>query len=262
MLIDTHAHLIDERFDGDREDMLQRAKSAGIGLIVQIADCPEEWGKSLALARARPEHVRCTLGLHPYYADQWKDSMTEELKQKAKLPEVVGAGEVGLDYAKCDIPKDIQKKSMRLFCEAAKAADLPVVIHCRDAYEDLLPILKEQYGGSAPTGKFHGVVHCFSGDTKDALESTKLGFALGVDGPVTYPKNKELRDALKAAGIENLVLETDSPWLPPQSSRGKRNEPHFINEIAEKLAEVFSIKKEEVAALTTQNARDLFRLNG
>lgn len=262
MLIDTHAHIIDERFNEDRDEALRRAKESGVGLIVQIADSPEEWDASLALARARPDQVRCTLGLHPYYADQWREEMAADLKQKAGLPEVVGAGEIGLDYAKCEIPKDVQKRSMRLMCRAAADAGLPVVIHCRDAYDDLLPILREEYPNAPSSGRFHGVIHCFSGEEKDAAESVRLGFALGADGPITYPKNDALRAALKKSGLENIVLETDSPWLPPQSSRGKRNEPSLLNEIAEKLASIFGVKKEEAAAITTQNARDLFRLSG
>ncbi len=261
MLFDTHTHLNDAKFDTDRDAVLERARAEGIGLIVEIADAPDEWDKALALSRARSGLVRCALGLHPYYADQYSDRLGEELIRKAKLPEVIAVGEVGLDYARCEIPKETQKTSLKKMCEAAREAALPVVIHCRDAYEDLMPFLEEFYAEEKPAGRFHGVLHCFAGSADDALDAVGLGFALGVDGPVTYPKNTDLRTALYTAGLENLVLETDSPYLPPQSSRGKRNEPRAVREIAGQLAEIFNKKAEEVAALTTQNARDLFRLS-
>lgn len=261
MLIDTHVHLNDPQFDGDRDAVLKRALETGIHTVIEIADAPNEWDAALALSRARSHQVRCALGLHPYYADQWTPEISESLQKKAFLPEVVAAGEIGLDYAKCKIPKEVQKKSMRLMCDAAKKAQLPVIFHCRDAYDDLMPFLNEFYSAWKPEGRFHGVIHCFSGSADDALEAVELGFALGVDGPVTYPKNENLRSALYAAGMENLVLETDSPYLPPQSCRGKRNEPRSVSEIADTLSDIFGLQKKEVAASTTQNARDLFLLS-
>ena len=261
VLFDTHAHLNDPKFDEDRGDVLLRAVEANVGRVVEIADEPADWEKAISLSRARPDLVRCTLGLHPYYADQWTPALGEKLKELAKLPEVVAAGEIGLDYAKCTIAHDVQKEAMMNMLEAADAAGLPVVLHCRDAYADMMPMLSKFYSGRKPTGRFHGVIHCFSGSTEDALQGIELGFALGVDGPVTYPKNDALRAALKAAGIESLVLETDSPYLPPQSSRGKRNEPRAVAEIAARLAQLFALKEEEAAALTTKNAHDLFRMS-
>lgn len=261
MLFDTHTHLNDPQFDADRDEVIKRALESGIQHIVEIADEPAQWDKAVALARARPEMVRCALGLHPYYADQFKEELVEALEKKSKLPEVVAAGEFGLDYAKCEIPKDIQMSAMRRMCAAAYDANLPVVLHCRDAYADMTPFLIETYENKKNKGRFHGVVHCFSGDADDALEAVELGFALGVDGPVTYPKNDDLRTALYTAGLDHLVLETDSPYLPPQSSRGKRNEPRAVKEIGKMLAEIFGKKEEEIAASTSRNARDLFRLS-
>lgn len=268
MLFDTHAHLNDARFDADRSEVLARARAAGVGRVVEIADAPEEWDRALALSRARPEIVRCALGLHPYHADRWEPGLAERLRRKARLPEVVAAGEIGLDYfTKCTVPREVQRRAFSAMLEAADAAELPVVVHCREAYADLLPMLRDFYSGRAPRGRggegparFHGVLHCFSGTREEALRCAALGFALGVDGPATYPKNDGLRDALRAAGLEQLVLETDSPFLPPQSARGKRNEPEAVREINAALARVFGRKEEEVAALTTSNARDLFRL--
>lgn len=260
MLFDTHAHLNDAKFDEDREAALARAKDAGVARVVEIADAPEDWDRALALSRARPEQVRCALGLHPYYADRWSAELGGRLKRLAALPEVVAAGEIGLDYAKCPLPPGLQKESFARMLEAAAAAGLPVVIHCRDAYADLLPILEGRYAGKRPAGRFHGVIHCFSGTEADARRAVALGFALGVDGPVTYPKNDALRAALAAVGLGSLVLETDSPYLPPQSSRGKRNEPAYLGEIALRLAELFQQPVSAVAETTTANALALFRL--
>jgi TatD DNase family protein len=138
---------------------------------------------------------------------------------------------------------------------------LPVVLHCRGAYADMLPLLEEFYAGKEPAGRFHGVLHCFSGDTADAVRSAGLKLALGVDGPVTYPKNGPLREALTAAGLGRLVLETDSPYLPPQSSRGKRNDPRALPEIAAAVASMFKTDAEAVARATTRNGLDLYRLD-
>ena len=228
--------------------------------IVEITDAPCEWAAAIALARARPAQLRCCLGLHPYYAAEFSDKLLEDLKLKAKLPEVVAVGEIGLDYVKTDIPRLVQIKALEKLLAACQELDMPAVVHCRGAYEDLRAVFKNLYTRSPKNSRFHGVVHCFSGNTGDAVFCSGLDFALGVDGPVTYPKNDELRRAFKEVGARPLVLETDSPYLPPQSSRGKRNEPQAIPEIAGKLAQILGLPLEELARLTSENARALFRL--
>jgi TatD DNase family protein len=258
-LFDTHTHLGDAQFAEDREAALQRALEAGVSRIVEIADSPDEWEASIALAKARPANVRCSLGLHPYYADRFSEELLKRLDEKLALPEVVAIGEIGLDYAKAQVPHDQQKLAFERLAAFGRDRGVPLVIHCRDAYTDLRVILERLFGGRKPEGRrFWGVIHCFSGVTDDALHCRDLGFALGVDGPVTYPKNTPLREALKAAGLSCLVLETDCPYLPPQSSRGKRNEPAKLPEIAAKLAEVCGVSLDELAAATTRNGADLF----
>lgn len=259
--IDTHAHLGDQAFDSDRQAVLERALAAGVGLVIEIADSPQDWEKALSLSRARPAQVRCALGLHPYYADQWSAELHAKLIGGAEVPEVVAVGEIGLDYAKCPHPPQLQKTAFSGMLAAAEEVGKPVVLHCRDAYPDILELL-ERFLKDRPSKKerFRGVVHCFSGDREQALRCVALGYALGVDGPVTYPKNHSLREALSAAGLENLVLETDCPYLPPQSSRGKRNEPAAVAEIASALAAVFKATADEVARATSSNARELFGL--
>lgn len=261
MYFDTHAHLSDKQFDPDRAAALERAQAAGVTRVVEIADSPEDWEKAVALARARPQ-VRAALGLHPYYADKWSPELGDALRNKARLPEVVAAGEIGLDYAKCPLGPEVQKPALLGMLEAAVSAGLPVVIHCREAFADLLPILEDFYRLIPASGRFRGVLHCFSGGVEEARRACRLGFALGVDGPVTYPKNEPLRQALKSAGLAALVLETDSPYLPPQSSRGKRNEPAAVPEIARALAATFGLPVEQVAEATTRNALELFRMAG
>ncbi|HAZ09409.1 MAG TPA: hydrolase TatD [Elusimicrobia bacterium] len=259
--IDTHTHLGDAQFDSDREAVLARAAVAGVGRLVEIADEPAQWDRAISLARAHPGRMRCALGLHPYYADRYDDGFLARLKAALDAtPEAVAVGEIGLDYAKSQIPREVQRHAFSALLKAGRDWGAPLVIHCRDAYLDLVLMLKERFPVVPPKGRrFWGVVHCFSGTPEEAEACAALGFALGADGPVTYKKNDSLREAFRLTGPGVTVLETDSPYLPPQSSRGKRNEPESVAEIAARLAEVWNIPIEEVARLTSANADDLFR---
>ncbi len=258
--VDTHAHLGDPQFDADRDCVFARAAAAGVARIVEIADHPDEWTRAIAIARERPDSVRCALGLHPYYADRYNAAFIPHLRAALNTaPQAVAIGEIGLDYAKASVPRDIQRHAFEKIALASKSWDIPVVIHCRDAFLDLLPILKNIHGGRPADRRFWGVVHCFTGTPDDAAECAALGLALGADGPITYKKNDALRAAFGRVGPDAVVLETDSPYLPPQSSRGKRNEPVAIIEIAAKLAEVWGISLEEVARRTSANADALYR---
>ena len=260
LFVDTHAHLGDAQFDTDRDAVFSRAAAAGVGRIVEIADHPDEWARALAIARAHPESVRCALGLHPYYADHFNEDFLERLKAALDTaPEAVAIGEIGLDYAKTNIPREVQIQAFTSLACAGRDWDVPLVIHCRDAYHDLIPILTNAFPRKPAARRFWGVVHCFTGAPQDALACARLGFALGADGPITYKKNDPLREGFRQAGPEVTVLETDCPYLPPQSSRGKRNEPAAIAEIAAKLAEVWGLTIEETARRTSANACDLYR---
>jgi TatD DNase family protein len=258
--VDTHVHLGDAQFDADRDVVLARSFESGVERLVEIADNPDEWDRAVAIARAHPERVRCSLGLHPYYADRFDNRFIPRLKAAlAASPEAVAIGEIGLDYAKTQIPADIQRRAFSELLAAGRDWNIPLVIHCRDAYMDLVPMLKDAFPNLPNGRRFWGVVHCFSGTPAEASACAALGFALGADGPVTYKKNDALRDAFRIAGPDVAVLETDCPYLPPQSSRGKRNEPRAIPEIAAKLAEVWSLPIDEVARRTTANASALYR---
>jgi TatD DNase family protein len=259
--VDTHVHLGDPQFDADREATIARAAAAGVSRLVEIADSPDDWDRAIALARAHPRSMRCALGLHPYYADRFDDGFTARLRAALdSAPEAVAVGEIGLDYAKANVPKDVQRKAFEALLFASRDWGVPVVIHCRDAFDDLIPILTNGFTTkNTKIPRFWGVVHCFSGTPEQAEICAGLGFALGADGPVTYKKNDALREAFRRAGPDVTVLETDCPYLPPQSSRGKRNEPSSIPEIAGRLAEVWNISVERAAEITRRNAADLYR---
>jgi TatD DNase family protein len=257
--VDTHVHLGDAQFDADRAEAIARAADAGVARFVEIADHPDEWERAVALARERPAAARCSLGLHPYYADRFDAGFVARLTAALDAaPEAVAIGEIGLDYAKAQVPADVQRRAFAALLAAGRDRGAPLVIHCRDAYADLLPMLRDAFARPPEGRRFWGVVHCFSGTPDEALACAALGFALGADGPVTYKKNDALREAFRRAGPDATVLETDSPYLPPQSSRGKRNEPAAIPEIAARLAEVWGVTLDEAARRTTSNASGLF----
>ncbi|MBI4059834.1 MAG: TatD family hydrolase [Elusimicrobia bacterium] len=258
--VDTHAHLGDPQFDADREAVFRRAAAAGVSRVVEIADHPDEWARAVEIARARPSAARCTLGLHPYYAGLYDGGFITRLRTALdNAPEAAAVGEIGLDYAKAEAPRGVQRRAFEEISAAAKTWDIPVVVHCRDAFSDLIPILENIYGGKPADRRFWGVVHCFTGTPDDAEACAALGFALGADGPVTYKKNDSLREGFRRAGLDAIVLETDSPYLPPQSSRGKRNEPAAVIEIAARLASVCGVPLDEVARRTSANAAALYR---
>lgn len=261
MWFDTHAHLSDAKFDPDRADAVNRAYQSGVIGIVEIADGPEEWPKAQALAHDNPNRMWWAAGLHPYYADQSNDAVWTELKHIASDPQFVAVGEIGLDYAKCPIAPDVQQRAFRRALDLAIEINKPVVIHCRDAYQDLMPLLRT-YANAFK--KIHpdspGVVHCFSGDQSAAEELIAFDFYLGVDGPLTYPNAHALRKIIQHVPLKNLVIETDSPYLPPQSQRGQRNEPLQIATIGNALAVLKNQEKEIISKQLLQNSHRLYRL--
>ena len=254
MLIDTHCHLLDERFNSDRNAVLARARQKGVTYLIEIACHHSYWQRALELARAN-DKVCCALGLHPQDAKDLTQTSFAELKKLCLSKEVVGIGETGLDYFHENSPRDSQKKvfidHINLSLELAK----PLIVHCRDAYPDLKTILK-----SHTAKAYKGVVHCFSGSISDAEVLLAMGFYLGIDGPVTYPKAAMLKEVVKLAPIERLIIETDSPYLPPQEFRGKRNEPAYIELVAKEIANIKNISFESAASITSTNALNLFGL--
>ena len=272
-LIDTHAHFSDAQFDLDRMECLERARVLNVDTIVEIADDPKTWEMAKNLAHKvtataalpaqksdRLPKMFWTCGFHPHYAQQFHDFDFASMIQAAADPLCVAVGEIGLDYVKSEASKEDQTALFRRTLEISAQINKPVVIHCRQAQSDMLRILKSFYGGTSRADLVQGVIHCFSGDIHFAQGCLELGFYLGVDGPLTYPSAKELRETLAQVPLDRLVLETDCPYLPPQSHRGKRNESAHLPTIAEKLAEIFNVSTETVAEKTSQNARKLYRI--
>lgn len=265
MFIDTHAHLADTAFDTDRDDVLRRAKDAGVHLIVEIGEEESQWPKARELAERHAGQIYWAVGFHPYYAAQGDPGLAERMRKELSHSACVAVGEIGLDYHRPDPAPADQKRVFESLVSMALAAGKPVVIHCRDragsqeAERDLIEILKRVTPLAAMPSPL-GVAHCFQGAPETARLLVDQGFLIGVDAPITYPKAESLRAMVRSVPLDSLVLETDCPYLPPQSHRGKRNEPVHIPAIAESLANLKGLPLNELAATTTANARRLFRL--
>jgi len=254
MLTDTHAHLNHERFRSDLAGVVERARQAGVERIINVGyDLPSS-REALQLARTH-DAMWATCGVHPHDAAGLGPRGLEEARQLAREPRVVAIGETGLDFFRDLSPRDVQARVFRALIGLALELNLPLVIHVRDAHEEALRIVEGE-----GAGRVGGVFHCFSGDGAIAQRCLAAGFHIGVDGPVTYPKSGELREVVARLPLDRLLLETDCPYLPPQSRRGKRNEPSLLPEVAGRVAEVRGMTIEAVAEATTANAVRLFAL--
>ncbi|MCE5300541.1 MAG: TatD family hydrolase [Spirochaetia bacterium] len=252
MIIETHVHLCDPRYDGDRVEMLVRARQAGVVKFLNIGAEAQECHR---VAQFESEGVYKALGLHPHYVEQYNEEFFEKYCGYYRTQKNMAAvGEIGLDYFKSPVDRDVQERYFRIFLDFARQVNLPVVIHSRDAHADVYRLLK-QY--ALPK---KGIIHCFSGDTDAAEMFTGLGYALGVGGVMTFPNAAVLREAIKNTPPDKLVLETDAPWLAPQKYRGKRNEPAYLRPIAEALAELKGLSAAEVEEITTQNAERILNI--
>jgi TatD DNase family protein len=248
MWVDSHAHLDDEAFGKDLDDVMARAREAGIARIVTIGTGVESSRRARALAERLPE-VWFSPGIHPHEAD--RASSVEDLRELALHPRAVAVGETGLDYAKKFSAIPNQQALFARHLELARELGKPVSIHCREAHADLRAMLRAH----APLS---GVVHCFSGGPEDAEFYASYGFYLSIAGPVTYPNAQRLREVVGAIPVDRLLVETDCPLLAPQRYRGKRNEPAYVRETAWKVAELAGISPEELEAATSANAQRLF----
>jgi TatD DNase family protein len=248
-LIDTHAHTNFDAFDGDRDDVYARARSNGIVAIVEVGVGLE--GARGALERAASEDlVRAAGGLHPTGLDTF-ESDWPELERLIRAGGFVAVGECGLDYHWMKAPKDRQEEAFRRQIRLAREVKLPYIVHCREAETDVLRIVREE-------GYPRGVVHCFGGARAEAEEFLALGLRVTFCGNVTYKGAEKLREAARAVPLDRLMLETDSPFLPPASRRGTRNEPAFVAETAAFLAQLHGVTVRDLAAATTRNARAFF----
>ncbi len=254
-LVDTHAHLDEDAFSQDVDEVIARAVSSGVTAMLAVATTLESSRATIALA-ARVPQVFAAVGIHPNYAVQAKPGDWEAIEELAASPKVVAIGESGLDRYWDHTPFDVQLDYFRRQIELAKRRDLPFIVHCREAEPDVVAVLREAAG----TGQLKGIMHSFCGGRATLDAALELGLHISFAGMLTFKKNVELRELAKTVPLERLLVETDSPYLAPQPNRGKRNEPAFVRYTAECLAAVHGQSLDEMAALTTANATRLFRL--
>ena len=254
MIFDTHAHYDDEAFDEDREELLSSLKEHGIEAVTNIGASLKSSRATLELA-ARYPFVYGAIGVHPNEVDELDEEGIAWLKESSSKPGVVAIGEIGLDYYWDEPDRKIQQKWFVRQLELAKEVDLPVVIHSRDAAKDTLDIMK-----SMRHGELSGVIHCFSYTKEMAREYLNMGFYLGIGGVVTFKNAKKLKEVVEYMPLEQLVLETDCPYLAPVPNRGKRNSSLNLPYVVEEIAALKNTTPEKVMEVTNQNARKMYRL--
>ncbi|WP_112831448.1 TatD family hydrolase [Rhizobium cremeum] len=253
MLIDTHCHLDFADFDAERDELVARAHAAGVAQMVTISTRVRKLDTLLALTERFPT-VFCSVGTHPNNADEELDITTEDLVRLSAHPKVVAIGEAGLDYFYDTQKPEDQKTGLLRHIAAARETGLPLVIHSRSADDDMAAILTEETG----KGAFPFILHCFSSGEALAKTGVELGGYVSFSGILTFPKSTELRDIAKGLPLDRLLVETDAPYLAPKRWRGKRNEPSYVVNTAEVLAETMGVSFEEMARITTDNAFRIF----
>lgn len=254
MLIDTHAHLDDERYDEDRNQVIEQLRQDGLVYVINPGADMASSRKAVALADSF-DFIYAAVGVHPQDAAAIDDDDIAELERLAGRDKVVAIGEIGLDYHYDEPSRDIQKRRFIQQLALADKLDLPVIIHDRDAHGDVMDILR------ARGKKQKGVLHCFSGSVEMAEECLKLGFLISFTGNITFKNARRLLDVVKAVPIERMMIETDSPYLSPEPYRGQRNYPGNVRYVARKIAEIKGMEYEDVVRITGHNAIKLFGLN-
>ena len=251
VLVDSHAHIYGPDFSDDFSDMLQRASNAGVAALITVGTDIESSSASIELACKHP-HIYASVGVHPHDASGVDDAAIDIIRTLARSStKVVAIGEIGLDYYRDRSPRIDQERVFRSFLRLAKELDLPVIVHDRDAHDDVLRCLREE--------KIQrGVLHCFSGDSAMAAEAIAMGMYISIPGTITYPSNESLREVVRTTSIDRMLVETDCPYLSPVPFRGKRNEPAHVRLAAERVAEIKGLTLDDVARITTKNVRDLF----
>ncbi|RSK25473.1 TatD family deoxyribonuclease [Bacillus sp. HMF5848] len=255
MLFDTHAHLNADQFDEDVEEVIERAQNVGVSHIVVIGFDRKTIDKAMQLANTYP-FIYAAVGWHPVDAIDMTDEDLQMIEELAAHPKVVALGEMGLDYYWDKSPKDIQQDVFRKQIALAKRVKLPIIIHNRDATEDIVTILKEE--NAAEVG---GIMHCYSGSVEIAQQCVEMNFYISLGGPVTFKNAKKPKEVARDIPIEKLLIETDCPYLTPHPHRGKRNEPAYVKLVAEQIAELKGLSLKEVANITSQNAKKVFNIN-
>lgn len=262
MIFDTHAHYDDPRFDADRDTILMNLASAGVGCVVDVSAEFSGIDRVLALADRYP-FVYASVGVHPSDTALLTEGKMDILREYAANAKVVAVGEIGLDYhyrletdpGEADPPREVQKKWFRRQLQMAEELNLPVIIHSRDASQDTLQIMREAHASGIT-----GVIHCYSGSAETAREYLKMDYYLGIGGVVTFKNGKTLREVVREAPLEKLLLETDCPYLAPEPHRGQRNESGYLDLVAEEIARIKGIDKETVIGTTAENAERFYHI--
>ena len=253
MLVDSHCHLDFPEFAPELDAVLARARNAGVGHFLTIGTGLKRFAAVRAVAETAPD-IHCTVGVHPHEAAAEPLSGPDVLLAESEHRKVVGFGETGLDYYYNHSPREAQIRNFRAHIAAAREARLPLVVHTRDAEDDTIAILQTEHA----SGAFCGVIHCFTGTARLAGAALALGFYISVSGIATFRKADVLRATLKEVPLDRLLVETDAPYLAPQPTRGKRNEPAFIVHTAAMLAELKGVGADQMAQATTANFFRLF----
>jgi TatD DNase family protein len=253
IITDTHTHLYSEQFDDDRVEVIERALAAGVTRFF-IPAIDSSYTKSMyALESRYPNNMFLMTGVHPTHV---KDDYLEELahiKEQLNLREFVAIGEIGIDLYWDRSTLKLQQEMFRLQIQLAKQYKLPIVIHCRDAFEEVFHILEEEKGP-----ELFGIFHCFTGTLEQAQKAISFNMKLGIGGVVTF-KNGKINQFLKQISLDHIVLETDAPYLAPVPCRGQRNESSYILNVLEKLSDIYSMSSLEIASITTKNSKSIFK---
>ena len=254
MLFDTHVHLNDDQFNDDLEEVIERARLNGVERVVVVGFDEKTIKRAMELIEAY-DFMYAAIGWHPVDAIDLTDDYLKWIEELTAHPKVVAIGEIGLDYHWDKSPKDVQQAVFRRQIQLAKRLDLPIIIHNREATEDVVTILEEE--GASEVG---GIMHCFSGSPETAQRCLDMNFYISLGGPVTFKNAVKPKEVAKEVPLERLLIETDCPYLAPHPYRGKRNEPSYVKLVAEQIAELKGVSFEEGAKATTENANRLFRI--
>ena len=255
MLFDSHAHLNDERFDEDREELINSLKAKGVDLVLNPGACIETSKSSVDLAN-KYDFIYAAVGVHPHDVGEMTEEDIETLRKLALENEKVKAiGEIGLDYYYDNSPREIQKKWFKRQIELSNELKLPIIIHDRDAHGDTFEIIK-----NTKSPEIGCVLHCYSGNVELAKEYVKMGCYISIPGTVTFKNNKKTREVAKEIPLEYLLIETDSPYMAPEPHRGKRNDPSLVQFVADKIAQEKGISYEQVCKATKENAKRFFNI--
>ncbi|MEV5030835.1 TatD family hydrolase [Paenibacillus sp. LPE1-1-1.1] len=252
MLFDTHTHLDSYKFDEDRDEVIQRAKDAGVHMLVNIGFNRETIPTTMALAE-KYDFIYAAVGWHPVDSIDMRPGDLEWIEQLCSHEKVVAIGEIGLDYHWDTSPKDVQQRVFREQIRLARKVGKPIVIHNRDAHEDVIRILQEE--NAAEVG---GVMHCFSGSWETAKQCLDMNFYISFGGPVTFQNARVPKEVLKQVPLDRILIETDAPYLAPHPFRGKRNESSYVSLVAEMASQLLGKTVDEIGAITTENGKKCF----